>query len=156
MYNYKHDPILQGGSDPDAYSKNDTVLTATFSFGKEVSPNQKKEIERRCSLFTMRKKLSKNHYEIFQGLLHEFITNTLGYAEESRANPMFGRAYLGSNELLKVSSVLFCSGFKLKSTAEGYLPLEEMVDLKALNNFVLTGEHPSNVDRSKGSCLSLP
>ena len=149
MYNFKYNYNHQGGSYPYVSSKNETVLTATFSFGKETSPNQIKEVEKRCRISARLRKIQMG------GSIHEFIVNTLGYVEELRENPLFGRGYLGKRELLKVTPVLFGLGFNLKSTTEGYTPLEEMIDLGVLNEYVLTGEYPTYLRSYTGSCLSL-
>ena len=98
--------------------------------------------------------------------LHNFIVHTLGYTEEPNNNILFGKLYSGSKEFITVtpflsgrplfSKIPFLKeiGFELKSIIEGYTPLEEMIDLEALNNYVLTGEYSTILRRYTGSCLN--
>jgi hypothetical protein len=66
--------------------------------------------------------------------------NVLDYRQD-RSNGRYEGEYFGNREVLKITPHLFRLGFKLKSEASGYLPLEEMIDLEALNHFVLTGQY---------------
>jgi len=64
---------------------------------------------------------------------------SLGYEQDLSGGKYEGE-YFCDKEFLTVTPLLFRLGFKLKLTAKGYMPLEKMINLEALNEFVLTGK----------------
>lgn len=139
MYNYLYDPQLRSGNTPNSKYTNKTVLNAIFLFGKEVPPNKRKEIKERYSLDSRTIKDESGILRKDLSSLNRYLQKNEG-AKLSRREVPVGREYFRRRTTFTITPLLFRLGFKLREEATGQLPLDEMIDLKALNHFVLTGE----------------
>ncbi len=136
MYNFKYQYIYQSGSAPHNKYQNKTILTARFSFDEEVPRNQRAEVKKRLSL--------DNSME--GETLDRFMKTTLNY-QPCYSDLFRGKEYFGKREVVKIIPFLWGLGFKLVSEADGQLPFEEMIHLKALKDFVLTGKFSPEVEK---------
>ncbi len=148
MYSYTCQYLLKSGNSPNAHSlyKNETILTAVFSFDKEVPKIQRAEVKKRCSLKETTKKLSPGHYSIEESPLDAFMKRTLLY-QPNWSELLIGKQYYGKKEFVTITPFLWGLGFHLKSEASGPMPLEEMISLEAINEFVLTGKFSPKVEK---------
>lgn len=135
MYNFRYQYILASGSTQDSDYKNETILTAKFSFDDQVAPKDRADVRRRCNLFPA----PESYHDQSLGKLDSFITDKLGYRPEAR-DPLRGKSYSGKREVVKITPFLWGLGFRLRSEARGQLEMNRMINLRALEEFVLTGE----------------
>ncbi|MBT4165773.1 hypothetical protein HOE04_01910 [archaeon] len=120
MYNYSYKHLRDGGHSKHKY---ETILTATFSFGQEIHPDQREEVRERYNTTT------KTTAE----------KEMLCHARRELGKYLFEMEDLEFSDV-KITPFRFKTGFRLRQKVGGYLPLEKMIDLEALNEFVLTGK----------------
>jgi len=133
MYYYKYSYAESSNSEnvKNGNYKSDTVLEAKFLFGDEVAPCDREKVRQRINTSE-------------EGLvgLNGFLISRAYHSEEDWGE----RRYIKGRETLKISPCTFSLGFRLKSEAKGNYPLEDMIDLDALNDFVLHGMPKTNLD----------
>lgn len=139
MYSYNYQYSSKGGSHPKVDYENITLLKATFLFGNEIPTNIRRDVKERLKILRKEKILGVT-YPREHVPLNRFITSSLDY-RESCADLLFSREFFRNREVIRIRPLLFRLGFKLVSEAIGRLPLEQMIDLDSLNQFVLTGKY---------------
>jgi hypothetical protein len=149
MYIYNHSQI-GGSTESDCPDR--TILTATYSFDRQVPPNAIGGVSERCWLRYTEKLVGNNpadyRYEETKGLAW-FITEVLGYQElNPKSNNILKREFQRGQEKVEVAvkrgffslDIKLGSAIKLKSEARGHQPLEGMIDLQAIDDFVRFGK----------------
>ncbi len=126
MYTAKFQVIVE--KMPFSQEKSSSQLNASFRFGHEVSDNDRKVLGKRYSYDSLTK-----YFEASEGL-----KKTIG--------PVENETYYVDNirRELKVFPCSFRLGFDVRVISNEKMPLEKMLDLDALNQFVLTGEMPQS------------
>ena len=104
-------------------NENKSTLVAKLRFGDKTSPNDRKTIKNRISFV-------KDGYN-----LPEYIFEKEKLALMSTESKHFE----GEGKNLDISHS-YSLGINLTVTAKGYIPRNEMIDLEALNHFILTGD----------------
>ena len=138
MYNFKYQYLYQSGSTSESKYGHKTILTAIFSFN-EVSRNEITQVRERCSINSRSEKTFPGHYKTKEGPLDEFLKETLQY-QPNASYLLGGKEYFGSREVVRIIPFLWGLGFKLKSEAQCQLPINEMINLRAINEFIRTGK----------------
>ena len=149
MYTYQR---TQLGGSPESGLRDRTILSATYSFNRQVPPNVIEEVSERCWLRYTRKLVGNNpvdyRYEETKGLAW-FITEVLGYQEiNPKSNDNLKRDFQRGQERVEVAvkrgffslEIKLGSAIKLKSEARGHQPLQEMIDLQAIDDFIRFGK----------------
>lgn len=104
------------------------VLKATFRFDEEIARNIKG--------------LSKNGFMDYISL---YLNEKYGLQERRYNKSRFNYSFFtpsGNDKIIdvKIRPFIWRHGFNLTATSPNRMPLEEMIDLEALNKLVLTGE----------------
>lgn len=119
-----------------------TILFAKFRFDKEINDLNKNFIKERTNLnFNAydKDRYGKKQKRIMDGLLTKFLRKDLGY-EKYNKNKIIGQDFEGFKEMISIKPAMFSIGFNLCSIASGYMPKKEMINLDAINHYVLTDE----------------
>ncbi|MEK6859390.1 MAG: hypothetical protein AABX54_01115 [Nanoarchaeota archaeon] len=139
MYEFNYQYRLKSGTAHNAKYEHTTVLTATFLFGQEITPLERKEVKERCRT---------SHRSVNKTLLNNYLFEKEGACFEY-ADRLFGRAYYTRKSTFTITPLPFRLGFKLRQEVSGHLPLEEMINLSALDRFVRTGENPNQEQKTE-------
>lgn len=148
MYLYNYQYQLRSGNSHDVQYDNTTVLTATFLFGGQIPPSMRKEVRERCKTATRMIKDESGVSCQDLGPFNKYLKEHEG-ARFAGRDTLFGREYYRHRSQVTITPLLFRLGFKLREEAIGHLPLEEMINLNALNHFVLTGEYPNHEQQNQ-------
>lgn len=144
---------------PDGTESEKTVLEARFRFYNEVAPKDKNEVYNRADAY-MNRDISR--MTAHKGLLGQYLTNIekLDYDFFSSREHLFKYFFDSKDGKLRlvVKKLLLCKqpAFDLKMISSEIVPLEEMLDLDALNNFVLTGKKPERTSSSVARPNTFP
>ncbi|MBT4135284.1 hypothetical protein HOD75_00510 [archaeon] len=131
MYTYSYRHIQQGNSIDGENCINKTILEAEFLFGNETAPMNIEMVHARCGRCSS---------DILPCSMTQYLHNP------ENLNPVTSfsskvKEYHGKKTQVQITPLKSQLGFKFAQTGEGHFPLEKMVDLEALNRFVLTGEY---------------
>lgn len=102
----------------------ETHLEAKFKFKNEIAPKDKAVAHSVIDL------ISKGRYPEY------FLIDVLDEVYNKGFLTKYFRI-LGTKSIIGIREHIFSLGFNIKVTAEGKVPLERMIDLDGLNNFVL-------------------
>ena len=105
-----------------------TYLYASFNFSREIAPIDKSEARVAMDL-------------VSQGKCPEYFPN-VDVLDRVHDRGFFAEYYrnIGSNKMIGIRKHLFNLGFSISITADGNVPLEDMLRMEALNNFVLNAK----------------
>ncbi len=102
-----------------------TVLKAEFRFSDEVHQGHCLDLERNYGIHELP--------EYFNIVEKAALRNNPSFRAQTQL-------YCDAEREIKVKPFVFSFGFKVEVTSKKPLPLEQMLNLEALNQFVLTGE----------------
>ena len=133
MYQFQYNYLLRSGNHPNSPYQNETVLTARFSFNKEVAPNKRQEVRKRCSLEIVPAE------DTSQMPTLDYFLKKLNYRPEGSIL-LIGQKYFNGREVVRITPFLWGPvGFNLRSESIGQLDLDKMISLDAINEFILHG-----------------
>ncbi len=123
MYKFKYIMVVKKGF--DGTTREFTILEAKFRFKDEFST-------------------STNYYDIKsrtypKGSLSDYLSEKEKLNQHYPSHPglLFSKDF---RKHVRITRLLFRLGFNLSASISENVPLEEMLDLDALNEFVLTGK----------------
>jgi len=138
MFTYQYRYNLDGTETypKGAYEEN-TLLSATFLFKNEVAPINRDIVRARCQIKDLSKKVNSVPDKTTE--LDKFITQTLCYRNEE-STILRGKQYSGQREIITITPLIWRLGLIVESHAKGKIELADMIDLAAIDYFVLTGK----------------
>ena len=103
-----------------------SVLKAEFRFEEDVAPKDRDKIKERC------------RYRDTGGALSWYLLNKEKlFVTRSSFQPL-----LGKNKQVRIKTCRFNLGFDIIVEARESVPLEKMLNLDALNEYILRGDKP--------------